>query len=56
VKRAGIDELAMTLCKLNELVLSDEVALNIIGHDPYFASSPVLLLSTVSAPCLVRCK
>jgi hypothetical protein len=44
VKRAGTDELALTLYKLNELALSDEVALNIIGHDSYFASSPVLLL------------
>jgi hypothetical protein len=44
VKRAGTDEVALTLCILNELALRGEVALNIIGHDPYVASSPVLLL------------
>ena len=44
MERAGTDEVALTLCNSNEVALSDEVALNIIGHDPYFASSPVLLL------------
>jgi hypothetical protein len=36
--------MALPLCKLSEVTLIDEVALNIIGHDSYFASSPLLLL------------
>ena len=36
--------MALPLCKLSEVALIDEVALNIIGHDSYFASSSFLLL------------
>ena len=28
--------MALPLCKLSEVALIDEVALNIIGHDSYF--------------------
>jgi hypothetical protein len=34
---------ALHLYKVSEVALLDEVALNIIGHDSYFASSPFLL-------------
>ena len=31
--------MALPLCKLSEVALIDEVALNIIGHDSYFVIS-----------------
>ena len=30
--------MALPLCKLSEVALIDEVALNIIGHDSYFVN------------------
>jgi hypothetical protein len=35
---------ALPLCKLSEVALIDEVALNIIGHESYFVSCPFPLL------------
>jgi hypothetical protein len=44
----GNTELALTLYELSELALSDEVALKLIGHGPYFDSSPVFAPGTVT--------
>ena len=38
--------MALPLCKLSEVALIDEVALNIIGHDSYLLRDiPLLLLN-----------